>query len=213
MGKWKPTNHCEISQEAIEWINGELLGDSSLHSQSKYSAKFQYSLKYLEYIQYISKTLSSFGIKQGGRINRYCSRFNSNNYVYHYQSLRYAELLPIYKKWYPKRKKIIPKDLKLTPLVCRQWYIGDGSLNNKEERSRIRLYTNGFIILDVKWLVKQLINLGFRTTRQPTCNIICVSSHSTKKFLDYIGFCPVECYKYKWDYKDNRKKKCMEVAN
>ena len=43
-------NHCKLSQEAIKWINGELLGDGSLQSRSPYSAKFTYGSKYIEYI-------------------------------------------------------------------------------------------------------------------------------------------------------------------
>ncbi|GAJ16322.1 unnamed protein product, partial [marine sediment metagenome] len=34
----RQANHCNLSPKAIEWINGELLGDGCLSSQSKYSA-------------------------------------------------------------------------------------------------------------------------------------------------------------------------------
>jgi len=47
-------NHCFLSKEAKEWIDGELLGDGCLQSQRRYSANFHYSSKYPEYIQYIS---------------------------------------------------------------------------------------------------------------------------------------------------------------
>jgi len=60
----RQSNHCNLSLKSINWLNGELLGDGHLRSLSKYSAKFTYSSKYKEYIQYISKTLKSFGITQ-----------------------------------------------------------------------------------------------------------------------------------------------------
>jgi len=193
-------NHCRLSQKAINFISGEMLGDGNLQSLSPYSARFMYSSKYLEYIQYISDTLESFGIKRSGRIKRRINK-DKGNYTYTYNSLCYVELLLIYKKWYQKDKKIIPKDLKLSSLTIRQWMIGDGCLEHpKGRKSHIRLCTDGFLISDVNWLIKQLIRLGFKTTRQSSKNRIYVSAHSTEAFLGYIGKCPVKCYQYKFSY-------------
>ena len=96
------TNHFDLSQEAIDWISGELLGDGSLRSRSPYLAKFTYSSKYKEYIQYISNTLNAFGIKQSGKIyERYHK--NMDCYDYQYTSLDYVELI----------YRIIDKDLEI----------------------------------------------------------------------------------------------------
>ena len=193
-------NHCNLSDEARQWIDGELLGDGSLRSQSKYSANFVYTSKHLEYIQYISDTLKSFGIEQAGKIHKKKDK-KWNNYSYCYDSLCYAELLPIKKRWYPEGKKNIPRDLKLTPLTLRQEMIGDGCLVHKKRcRPYIILCTCGFPISDVEWLVIQLIKLGFKAIRQVGNNMIGISTYSTKAFLDYIGVCPVQCYRYKWSY-------------
>jgi len=195
-------NHCNLSQKAIEWIDGELLGDGCLFSESIYSASFKYTSKYFEYINYISDTLKSFGIKQAGKITKYYYK-NLDTYDYRYSSLAYSELLPIYKQWYIDRKKIVPKDINLTPLVLRQHFIGDGSLEHPKTengRPRIRLYTCGFSIFDVNWLVQELTKSGFKTMRQSARNTIVLSTHSTKEFLNYIGKCPVECYRYKFKY-------------
>lgn len=194
-------NHCTLSQEATEWINGELLGDGCLQSRSKYSANFQYGSKYLEYIKYIKNTLNSFEIELVGRIYKYYYK-GMDCYIYQYLSRTYAELLPIQKRWYPNGKKIVPRDLKLTPITCRQWLIGDGSLihQTKYGRSYLMLYTNGFPSLDVKWLVKNLNILGFKATRRSFNNSIGISVYSTQDFLNYVGPCPVKCYQYKWDY-------------
>jgi len=189
-------NHCNLSIESIHWLYGELLGDGCLYKISPYSARFQYASKYKEYIQYVSDILKSFGIKQSGKILKIKK---CNSYYYQYKSYSYVELLSIYNKWYPNGKKIIPRDTILTPLVCRQWYIGDGSLKYSiHEKPSIRLCTNDFIVNDVNWLVKQLNNLGFKSTRQPVDNIIHILVCSTKDFLNYVGKCPVECYQYKF---------------
>lgn len=196
----RQANHCNLSKKAIEWINGELLGDGCLQSKSPYSAKFQYTSKYIEYIQYVSNTLKSFGIKQTGRINKRYHK-DMDCYTYQYSSLNYVELLTIYKYWYPNNKKIIPRDIKLTPITCRQWLIGDGSLIYKKiKMPYITLATCNFTISDVKWLAEQLTKLGFKATRYPANNIIGISAYFTKKFLDYIGKCPVKCYRYKFEF-------------
>ena len=191
-------NHCNLSKEAIEWINGELLGDGYMRQSPSLKISFQYTSKYPEYIYYVSETLKSFGIKRAGKIYEEYHKI-MNCYTYHYESIKYVELLPIYNKWYPNGKKIIPRDIELTPLVIRQWYIGDGYLEFRENhRPRIKLCTCGFPISDVNWLTKQLNNMNFKSKRQPSNNIIYISPCSIKKFLDYIGEYPVECYKYKF---------------
>lgn len=194
-------NHCSLSTEAMEWINGELLGDGCIQSYSEYSAFISYTSKYFDYCKYVSATLKSFGINQMGKINeQYCKEMDC--YTYQYNSLYYSELLPIRKKWYPQGKKIVPRDLKLTSLVCRQWFIGDGGLGPPTTTgiSSIILCTCGFSILDVKWLIEQLTNKEFKTTRHPSSNVIHISVHSVKNFLNYIGPCPAKDYEYKWNY-------------
>lgn len=193
-------NHCNLSQNKIDLINGELLGDGHLGVQSSYSSFFSYGSKYFEYITYISNILKSFGIRQVGRIRMHINK-KRGNISYHYVSRSYVELLSIRKKWYPDGKKIVPKDLKLTPLTCRQWYIGDGCLiHNNCKNLYIKLFTESLKIIDVDFLVNGLIKLGFKATRQPFKNTIYISTHSTKDFLNYIGKCPVKCYEYKWAY-------------
>jgi hypothetical protein len=191
-------NHCKLSRKAIEWISGELLGDGSLNCRSLHSARFRYSSKHFEYIQYIANILKSFGIEGGEIKERYHKE--RNYYSYSHASYAYAELFPIYKHWYPNGKKIVPKDIKLTSLTCRQWVIGDGCLRHDKRGGRpyIVLFTCGFLISDVKRLIKKLINLGFKITRLPSINSIRISAHSTKDFLNFIGKCPVQCYQYKF---------------
>ena len=200
-------NHCKLSQKAIEWINGELLGDGCLTTTSKennlpsenLSVLFRYSSKYKEYINYISRTLESFGIKQSGKIIKQYNR-KQKNYCYKYNSHSYKELMFIYEKWYPKGKKIIPRDIELTPVTLRQHYIGDGSLIHQKGNTRIIICTHGFSIFGVNQLIKRLINLGFKAMRQPSSNAIYISTYSVKYFLNFIGKCPVNCYQYKWEY-------------
>jgi len=194
----KMGNHCNLSDKALEWIEGELLGDGSLTMRSKYSARFNYTSKYIEYADYVSHSLEMFGIKRSGKIIKYKNN-QHGAIIFCYRSRDYAELLPLRKKWYPEGKKIVPKDIKLTRLVSRQWYIGDGGLYNaKQSNPYIGLATCGFTIKEVELLRYRLDSLGFKNTRNKSNNTIRISAYSVKDFLKYIGSCPVTCYQYKW---------------
>ncbi|MBA7548444.1 hypothetical protein ES705_40902 [subsurface metagenome] len=188
--------HCHLSNAALEWINGELLGDGHLRCLSFRSAKFMCSSKHLEYINYISDTLAQFGIMQAGKIQRRvtCS------VTYCYDSLSYTDLLDVWFAWYVYGSKQIPKDLELTPIVCRQWYIGDGSIcKTSAKNPYLRIATQGFPVIDVLGLVIKLKQLGFVANRNSD-NTLLIPVESAKDFLRYIGKCPAECYEYKWDY-------------
>ncbi len=185
--------HCHLSNEALEWIEGELLGDGNLTSSTS-SARFRYGSKYLEYINYVSDTLASFGINQAGKIRKRVVP----TVCYYYSSLSYTDLFDVWVLWYAYGQKQIPRGLELTPLVCRQWYIGDGSMNTTSAKNPyIRIYTQGFLVQDVLWLIGKLKHLGFVASYQSN-NTLYIPTKYAKKFLTYIGECPVGCYKYKW---------------
>ncbi len=170
-----------------------MLGDGCLQTYSYLSAWFAYTSKHLEYIHYVADTLAEFGITRAGKIH-------TNSGYYSYASLCYVELFPVWMDWYIYGGKQVPKDIELTPVVCRQWYIGDGCLcKSPTGTPYINIATCGFLPVDVLWLVYRLKALGFHATHQPSRNTICISTRSTKDFLSYIGECPVKCYKYKWE--------------
>lgn len=191
-----------LSEEAIEWLNGELLGDACVYGCRQNSGRVHYSSKYKEYIDYVSNTLEYYGIKQTGviRVNHtYKIRnepFKAPSRVYIYQSRKYGVLRDLYDKWYDNGIKKVPRDLELTPLTCRQWYLGDGGLNTRYKN--ITLYTNGFEENCIDFLIEKLAQLGFGVVKTKR-KAIKMHKHSVEPFLNYIGSCPVECYQYKWD--------------
>ena len=194
-------NHRVLSKYALEFIEGELLGDGSLGSRSQWSAHYLHSSKYKEYIDWLAEKLLSFGIKQSGNI--VIKHPSVGHIAYSYKSLDYEELKPIRDEWYPQGKKIVPRDLVLTPLMVRQWYIGDGCLDTgkRGRRPSINLATYGFPIKDVIRLTSLLRELGFNARRQSSNNTIDISAYSVTRFLDWIGPCPSDIqgvYGYKW---------------
>jgi len=99
-------------------------------------------------------------------------------------------------------RKVVPEDIDLTPITCRQWFIGDGS----NSYGSISFSTCGFLLKDVKLLQLKLKNLGFESSLDEKNRVVRMNVDSTRNFLHYIGPCPVPCYNYKWF--DRRKLPC-----
>jgi len=220
------SNHVNLTNSAKEFLEGELLGDGHLGTLNKFSACFVRGSKHKSYLEWWSKKLAFFGISQSGKINKLKSRFPgySETYInFHYHSKTYVELKDFHKRWYRKAGKnekyrtgrqrryikIVPEDLKLTPLTCLMWYIGDGCLG--KDCDGITLCTQGFERNEVGFLVEKLNGLGFKASQQRS-NVIWISLLSTKDFLDYIGSCPVKCYEYKWEAKEKEEKEWKRTS-
>ena len=65
--------------------------------------------------------------------------------------------LPVQKKWYPVKKKIVPSDLALNPMIISVWLGDDGSIKIvNEQRINIRFHTQGFTKDEVYFLCSLL---------------------------------------------------------
>lgn len=200
LARRKTRRSVKITSILEQFIAGELLGDMCVFPNSSYTAHIAYASKYKEYVVWLSNFLNGYNFKQAGVIRPYV---HENCVTYQYESCASEYLMTVRKKWYPNGIKIVPRDIELTPLVCRQFYIGDGCLHHSRTSNRsdsCGLATCGFTKEDVLFLVDKLNKLGFSCKRQDRSNKIGIATTSTKAFLDYITPCPIECYQYKWDY-------------
>lgn len=202
-GLLSQSNHVNLSPLALEFLNGELLGDGCLFPDT-YSARYQHGNKHYDYLVWLSDILAGFGIRQVGNINTKHSR---GVIAYSYSSSYYRELKPLYDLWYKDRIKIIPRGLVLTPLTVRQWYIGDGSLSaNKSAIYRSQIVLNlacmSFTVEEIDWLASELQAETGCPFRMQKNKCLWISFGHVQNFLDYIGPCPREIehiYGYKWD--------------
>lgn len=217
------SNHVNLSNEAKEFIYGELLGDGHLKS-IKHSASFTYSSKYKKYVEWIFNKFKNFDINFSKKIYkdktlRYINNYKIDNVSFRANTYFYIELLNIHRKWYNNKLKIVPKDLQLTSLMVRQWYIGDGNLKRKFNKKynkyyyHISLCTNGFTKKETEFL-SNLLNKTLNISsiiykRKDYINkdkgdgyIIYINKQKDiNEFLTYIGNIPKEIeniYGYKW---------------
>lgn len=203
-------NHIILNSKLLEYVDGELLGDGYIgenknkRRKGNYgkvsSAFYRHSSKYKEYVEWLAQIFSSLGLEYG-EIRK---RIHKNTKSYTYTSRAYPELIDIRKRWYPNGKKIVPRDIKLTPIITRQWYIGDGHIDSDRHTPRISLFTCAFDISDVNFLKQELEKIGIYCIiwyhrKYPYLQIN--DKQAIINFFNYIGKCPEEIkdiYGYKW---------------
>lgn len=195
-------NNVNLSGEAISFLSGCQLGDGSIERKNVYSARYRHGSKYKEYLKWLIQQLSIYGLEMVGSICRQVHITRGKRCIdYHFKTRCYAELLPLWKKWYSSGKKQPPHDLILDGLALRQWYIGDGYYREKRcPRSiwrEVRLCNYAFSEKSRLFLIGLFNNLGIQaSSNKAGINIL---TRSMPKFFDLIGPCPVpDIYGYKW---------------
>lgn len=161
--------------------------------------------KYYNYLRKISENIKLL------KPSNICKRKHGGNYEMSTRQLISPEFR---NKWYPNGIKTIPKDLKLTPITCLYWYLDDGCLD--KHNGTIILNTQGFLVKNLKEIIlsqiEEILNCKNKVkihmwkcglNRKP---IIRIPRRYTKKFLEYIGKCPVKEFEYKWNIKPYKAK-------
>ena len=158
-------NFPEPNALQLQVINGALLGDAFLRRgriNSKASCiKIIHSTKQKQWLNIKRNCLLGFdfysteGITTLG--HAYCGVISAT-------SLAWREMR---NKWYPNGKKIVPRDIILTPITLATWYMDDGCLANNNSAI---LCTNGFEEKYVDILIKKLRDLGIKGNKNKDRN-------------------------------------------
>lgn len=180
---------------------GWLLGDGGMRiAKNRINPYFNYSDKKYEHILYVQNILSTYNIQSfiGSR----------DNGVYSLQSKSYPEFHYYYNLFYgyeglnehKQKRKILP-NIDITPIILKNWFIGDGSSSKQSSSYNHKgtiscKHKNEYILQQFRELfgnVKCYYNkYGYGYYQYHFNNT------SLKLLLNYIGECPVESYKYKW---------------
>lgn len=153
-----------------ELIDGLLLGDGSIDAHKGF-LRLEQSTARLGWVTDVQTTLQGIGVycrimpvklkRQPGRIEGREIRQGPSILLY---SCACREFRDERRRWYPRGKKRVPPDLKLTPTVAVHWLCGDGTASDS---GGIEFCTDGFAKSDVDFLVERLsIDLGVAATRR-----------------------------------------------
>ena len=199
-------------------IDGLMLGDGNIYlPKNGVNAKYQQGSSFREFVVHVKEQLTNLGFIFDVGIREQIQESRNNAIGYHIRSRVHEYMTEQYYRWYDNHFKIVPHDIVLSPLVCNYWYLGDGGLCYcKNKFKGLHLSTQGFIRTDIDYLSEKLSHLGFRNFVE-TKGVIGLSPIPARKFLEYIGQCPVQCYQYKWYTKSRNEynivKKLAEMDN
>lgn len=181
-------------QEQI--LNGHLLGDGCLCKPKNDNTNSRFTIKRaasdLEYLNWSAKYFQDY-LSPTGVYN--IKIFDDRYKKYYYSSIFYTRQLPIfteyYNKWYPKGKKIVPKDLILTPLTIAVWLADDGSIRSQSPTKLTMTFsTDSFSKENVIFLQEQLnklygprIYVKNKYQKEDSFQIHITHTHTSKKII------------------------------
>ena len=186
-----------FTDEFKQILNGLIMGDGCLYIPVKggVTPMYCHTDKNYEAIVYYRNLF----IQQGIKVSNIWYR-DDNNPRYSFQTECREEFLECYNLFYPiDGKKRLP-NIDLTPLTLLHWYIGDGSVKKvgKGTLNNAGLITNIWGNPYILQQMKDLFHENCKYYELKQYRNFYIPHKGMRKFLDYIGECPMECYKYKW---------------
>ena len=184
-------NYANITTEFLRFLNGLLLGDGCLSfTKEKKSCVYSHCDKNKEYIEWLIKYFSTFGIG--------CSKVTyTKNNIWAMKTKSYRNFVELKKLWYPLKERIYPK-IELTPITLFNWYIGDGSHDKKSKGHKVVICKQTDDI--GKAYMNNLLNeIGIKTSIYEQA--IYIKKESRELFFKYItnhNYSIPNCYKYKF---------------
>jgi len=199
-----------LSDEFMENFTGFMLGDGYLsnRNKSKHSAQFCMRNKFPNYVYDVSRLLSEEDVEHVVKVNDIKGSFKGSGYSSTLYTKFYKTFTDLEGRWYETRSdgthfKVVPQDLKLTPISLLQWYIGDGYLVNLYGKpQRVQFCTDRYTDEEIYFL-RDCFDRDFNINAQIDWNRrrLRIPKRYLADFFEIIPKCP-NAYKndlgYKW---------------
>ncbi len=178
-----------VSSRQEEILIGSLLGDAYITKREQ--IQFEQSKNQKEYLFWKHQELSTISYKNVSMVKRFDKRFNKIYTSYRFWTRQYFSSWR--KKYYLEKKKIIPKDIHITPLVLAVWYMDDGCLSDH----KCIIATDGFSKEDIVFLQKLLLdNFGIKSSVKNGSKLM-IKKESFKTFFSIISPYILSVLRYK----------------
>ena len=147
-----------LSEVQQSIILGSLLGDGYMRCKANAHLQVTHSIAQKSYVDWKYKNLSEYILTPPKSY-----KGNSKRIGYRFFTRSLPEFTCFYKRFYVDGVKIIPSELKLTPLALAVWFMDDGSRSGNS----CYLNTQGFLLQDQLKLIDFLSKyFGLK----PNCN-------------------------------------------
>jgi hypothetical protein len=183
-------------------IEGCLLGDGhlELHENSK-NASFTYCSSSEQHARFIHQFFINYCSDNYSDIKRreiFDKRTEKTYVNYSFKTKALPIFTEQYYRFYNNKIKIIPMDVEIDGTSLLLWYVGDGELDSRY--GYIKLHTNSFTYDEVVLLCNKLFQFDAKPLKKTNNQyLISVPRKKVKSFLSYIGKCPIDDYKHKWN--------------
>lgn len=174
-----------LNQQQKELILGCLLGDGyirKINNRQNAFLEINHSIKAKDYVDWKYEILKNLVLSKPK------IRFQNKNFpkqAYRFFTRQHPFFTELWKKFYFKKGKIIPKDFKITPFILAIWYMDDGSKTNKND---VYLNCQQFDLKSQKRLLHQLrlFKIKARINKDKKYFRIRIKKESLKDFFQLI---------------------------
>lgn len=180
------TDRYTLNSKQMEFLDGALLGDGSITSKNTTGlSRFVvgHSIVQSEWIKLKENALKGIGYSTAQYPER--DGHAASMYIYTHSTVGFKKER---ERWYSvSRTKIVPNDLKITPLVLATWFMDDGSLNSP---TGVVFCTDGFNVECIWTLFYKLVDFGFKPRvigLHTKKRRISLGSTDTAKLFNIIG--------------------------
>lgn len=182
---------------------GLLLGDAcidpkgSLHLE-QCDARLGWVEQVAEHLQIVGASSKTISIPPKTRVIE--GRLVRSTAAHVLYTPAYVEMQAQRTRWYPENKKIVPRDIKLSPIALAHWFCGDGTSSDQGD---LRICTNGFTEADTQFLVQKLLSdlqitaRAVATQRKGQFTIVITQRKEAHRVLQMIEHLIPECCQYK----------------
>lgn len=198
----------DLSQEKKleSFIRGSILGDGNISFSSKYSKEarlsFCHGLKQIEYLEWKNNFLSKYNLQ--GIIHSYTAisnRYKSGSCTSISFKSKTNPLFTKFKNLYYNNKKFINKEdiWNLDVFGLAIWFMDDGSLWRRKQRSDVYVLNTQSFVLEDKILLQEVLikNFNIKTSILKTDGELRVALESMSIFYNLIKNHVLELFNYK----------------
>jgi hypothetical protein len=184
-----------FNQTQSNVLDGLLMGDASIPAGQNL-LHFSQRLDRREYVEYIADQLGVQRDRIRDRIRKPDKRTGKAYGCSELRTLSATVFGDLRSRWYPDGRKVVPRDLGISPECVLNWFLCDGSCSETRGSAQLVLCTDAFSPADLDFVRGQLAGVGIEVR---VCGRrLRVRQNSVVRFYDYIGHCPVSCFAYKW---------------
>ena len=168
-----------LTERQVSILSGKLLGDGTLRRKTNTLLEINHSYKQKDYVFWLYNEFREFvntppHLRVSG-VNRLSYRFTT---------ISLSDLNRYYALFYQNGYKVVPKSLRLDPLMLAVWFMDDGS----RSRSSVYFNTQQFSLEDQMFQIKLLSDLELKASlNKDKCYYrIRLSSDSMSTFVSLV---------------------------